>query len=395
MGLCPKTEAGRPRADYRGWVSTARLSRIAPELALATALLAAVAVEFHRRLDLSVLLAASLVAMPISIRLIRPVVAAAVAVGGLIWFAHTRAVSPDGFPIAPVVAWGLVLWAVGSRCRPRTIVLTGIASLAGWAVAVGLAAPAGHLAAGGLFIGCGLLIGRAMGILQFESDTFADEAARLVRERDEWAEQAVRAERRRIARELHDVISHSISVMGIQAGAVRTVLRPDQVREAEALLQVEQTGRETIAEMARLLGLLRNDGSNEEASTQGLGRADRLVRHFQEAGLDVHLTVGEELGHLAAGVDLAGYRILQEALTNILKHAPRAHAAARVTRTANTITIHVVDDGDGHGASVAMTGHGLLGMRERAELYGGKLTARPRPEGGFEVRATIPVTGQP
>ena len=370
-------------------------SRAAPELALAVAMLAGVLAEFHGRLDPSVVAAAVLVAMPIVARLYRPLWAAAVTAGGLVWFVHTGAVPQNAFPITPVVAWGFVLWAVGSRCRPRTVILTAVASLAAWAAIVGVAAPVGHLAAGALFIACGLLIGRAMGVLQFESDAYEEEAARLAREQDERAQLAVLEERRRIARELHDVISHSISVMGVQAGAVRMVLRPEQVREANALQQVEQTGRETMAEMARLLGLLRRDESHVDVSTQGLARAERLVRDLREAGLDVTCVVEGDCGHLPAGVDVAAFRILQEALTNVLKHAPRARASACISREGGELRIDVVDDGAGRSASIGATGHGLLGMRERAELYGGTVTAHPRRACGFEVRATIPIVDLP
>ena len=227
----------------------------------------------------------------------------------------------------------------------------------------------------------------------FETDTLEARAAELEHERDEKARTAVAAERARIARELHDVIGHSISVMGVQAGAVRSVLAPELQREREALLAVERTGRDAVTEMRRLLGFLRSD-DDEASPTEPpptLRRLDDLVAEMRRAGLDVDLCVEGELDDLSAGRALAAFRILQEAFTNVLRHAPGAHVRAVLRRSAGELQIAVVDDGNGRSpASPGGGGYGLVGMRERVGLYGGTLQAGPRPERGFAVVARLP-----
>jgi signal transduction histidine kinase len=230
-----------------------------------------------------------------------------------------------------------------------------------------------------------------MNVLQFESDLFAERASALERERDERAQEAVADERRRIARELHDIIGHSISVMGVQAGAVRSVLRPDQHRERDALLSVERTGRQAIAEMRRLIGLVRMEAAQAGAPTPTLRAAEDLVDGLRRAGLTVELHLCGDLSDLPPGPDLSGYRILQEALTNALKHAPTSKVDATITCNPQALQIAVVNDGHDAATGAADTGHGLLGMRERAALYGGDLHAGPRPGGGFEVHVRIPL----
>jgi signal transduction histidine kinase len=180
--------------------------------------------------------------------------------------------------------------------------------------------------------------------------------------------------------------------MGVQAGAVRRVLRPEQEREREALLAVEQTGREAVAEMRRLIGLLRTEDDGISGPSPSLARVEQLASEMRQAGLAVELRVEGDLGALPPGADLAGYRIVQEALTNALKHAPGAHVTAAVRADGRELAIEVLDDGSGSAAAAnGHLGHGLLGMRERTSLYGGELTAGPRPDGGFRVHARIPI----
>jgi signal transduction histidine kinase len=246
---------------------------------------------------------------------------------------------------------------------------------------------------GVLVTACGLLIGRAMSALRFESDVFVKQALVLQQERDERERQAVVDERRRIARELHDVIGHSISVMGVQAAAVRSILREDQVRERDALLAVERVGREAVAEMSRVLGLLRADLPAVDSPTPTLRRVAELAADVRNAGLRIDLVADGDFSQVPAGVDLAGYRIVQEALTNVLKHAPAARVTASVTCAAGWLDLRVVDDGAGatRDSSPPGGGRGLIGMRERTALYGGELVARPAQAGGFEVRARLPL----
>jgi len=342
-----------------------------------------------------VLLASVLVAFPLAVRLVQPLASVGAVSLGIVGLAAAGAFAPNDFATFPVIAMGFALYAVGSRCSWPVMMTAAALALGAWAVAVGFSAPVARLGVGAAFTFSALLIGRAMGVMRFESDVHAEVSARLARERDERAAEAVRVERRRIARELHDVIGHSISVMGVQARAVRRVLRPEQERERQALLHVEQAGRDAVAEMQRLLGLLRAEAAALDGLTPRLCHADRLVADLRRAGLDVQLTPSEDLHDLPPGLDLAAFRILQEGLTNTLKHAPSACVHAAVTRSPGLLAIDIVDDGAGLTDRPELEpGHGLLGMRERAALYGGELEARPRPGGGFEVHARLPWVAQ-
>jgi len=337
--------------------------------------------------------AALLITVPLVLRLRYPVAVLAVVVAGVI---VTAALGGDGpsVPVFPLIAVLLALYAVGSRTRGIRLGLAAIATFAGLFAAGLLAgADAGGGAAVALLVTTGgLVIGGALGVLRFESELFDQRASELEREREQLAREAVAQERRRIARELHDVIGHSISVMGVQAGAVRSVLHADQVRERDALLAVERTGRQAVGEMRRLIGLLRPDDDGVGDPTPSLRRAVQLAAELRDAGLPVRLSVEGDLSRLSAGVDLAGYRILQEALTNAMKHAPGANVKAHVSCDAHDLEVEVIDDGiAGRQPASDHVGHGLLGMRERVSLYGGTLDTGPGPNGGFTVRARIPL----
>ena len=210
--------------------------------------------------------------------------------------------------------------------------------------------------------------------------------------REQRAAQAVAEERNRIARELHDVLGHSVSVMTVQASAVRRRLAPDQAAEREALEAVESTGREALAEMRRMVGVLRHDGHETgREPPPGLGQVDRLAEQFRAAGLPVRLTVTGSPQALAPGLDLTAYRLLQEGLTNALRHATApTRVDVGVTYGADCLELLVRDDGRAVGPSPE-PGHGLLGMRERVSVYGGRVEARPLAVGGFELLAALPL----
>ena len=219
-------------------------------------------------------------------------------------------------------------------------------------------------------------------------------AVELVAEREAQATAAVAEERTRIARELHDVIAHSISVMTIQAGAARLLLDDEPDRAEEALAHVEDTGRETLSEMHRLLGVLRTDTAdgNRLEPRPSLERVEALVSDYRQAGLQIDLEIVGERRTLPSGLDLAAYRIVQEALTNTLKHAGAAKVSVRIAFGRDGVTIDVVDNGTPNGsANGTGGGHGLVGMRERTAIYGGSLVAGPRPGGGFAVSARLPI----
>jgi signal transduction histidine kinase len=222
-----------------------------------------------------------------------------------------------------------------------------------------------------------------------------DRAARLERERDAQARVAAVAERARIARELHDVIAHNVSVMVVQADGASYALATDPGRAREALAAISATGRQALAEMRRMLGVLRReeDGPTELRAPQpGVGELGELLDQARMAGLPVSFTVEGVPRPLPGGVALAAYRIVQESLTNTRKHAgPVASASVVLRYSADTVVLAISDDGRGAAAPDG-AGHGLTGMRERVAMYGGSVAAGPRSGGGFEVVATLPLT---
>ncbi|SDX57431.1 Signal transduction histidine kinase [Amycolatopsis xylanica] len=200
-------------------------------------------------------------------------------------------------------------------------------------------------------------------------------------------------ERVRIARELHDVVAHSISVMTLHAGGARRLLRSDQRAEHDALEVVEQTGRQAQEEMQRVLQLLRTPLDEPPVDVPRLTDAAELLRPACAAGLTARLHVIGEPRALEPGVDLSCYRILQEALTNVLKHAKATRVDATIHYEPRAMRLEITDDGSAASGKPCGTGHGLIGMRERAALYGGTLEAGPLPERGFRITATIPTAG--
>ena len=272
--------------------------------------------------------------------------------------------------------------------------VAGLAFVIGIAALVELNAPTGKV---GDFIWDAItftvawVIGFAVGEKYREVDEAKERAAAAEREREERARRAVADERVRIARELHDVVGHSVSVMTVQASAVRRLLDQDQERVSEALQVVEQTGREALAEMRRMVGVLRHAEDGPALAPQpSLEQIERLVEHTRNAGLPVDLRVEGDPVELPTGIDLTAYRLVQEGLTNAIKHARAQRAEVLVRYAAGHVEVTVSDDGQGGGDGDG-GGHGLVGMRERVSVYGGKLEAGARPEGGFRLRATLPV----
>jgi signal transduction histidine kinase len=214
--------------------------------------------------------------------------------------------------------------------------------------------------------------------------------AGLVRERQEKDLTAVAEERNRIARELHDVVGHSVSLMTVQASAVRRLMRPDQEKERAALETVEAAGREALTEMRRMVGVLRSgDAAPNLAPPPTLDQLDRLVDNFRQAGLDVVLEADGERGIVPPGLDLTAYRLVQEALTNTLRHAGATRAVVHLGYCETALRISIRDDG--HGPNGSPPGTGLLGMKERVAVYGGTLVSGAAEGGGFELRAELPL----
>ena len=223
-----------------------------------------------------------------------------------------------------------------------------------------------------------------------------ERAAQLEREQAAEAGRVVAEERTRIARELHDVVAHRVSMMTVQAGAAKTVAADDPESASQAMEAVEKAGRQVLGELRQLLGVLRPEVDADGLGPQpGLAEVPRLVEQLEEAGLNVSLTMDVAQIDFPTSVDLSAYRIVQEALTNALKHAgPKAHTEVRLTTDNSEVTIEVLDNG--HGATILPgSGHGILGMRERALLLGGSLEAGPRAGGGFRVVAHLPIVAEP
>lgn len=202
-------------------------------------------------------------------------------------------------------------------------------------------------------------------------------------------EQAAEEERLRIARELHDVVAHNVSLIAIQAGAARM----SGGSSTEALRSIETTARDTLAELNRLLGVLRKDPSGAARAPQpGLAQVDSLVKPARDAGLDVTVKVSGEERPLPAALDLSAYRIVQEAMTNVLKHAQASRVEVGIDYAPEALVLTISDNGAGPRVTpVASSGHGLIGMRERVDLFGGDLNTASSSLGGFTVRATLPV----
>jgi signal transduction histidine kinase len=209
------------------------------------------------------------------------------------------------------------------------------------------------------------------------------------------AERAVASERSRIAREMHDVVAHSMSVIAVQAAAGREIVHADPYRAATVFATIEEVGRESLAELRRMLGVLRDTGDSGTALSPQPGIADipGVVAQSSTSGVTTELVIEGQQRALAPGIELAAYRVVQEALTNVLKHAgPSTSAVVRIAYGTNELTVAVSDDG--RGAATALpggSGHGLIGMRERVEIYGGTFSAGARPGGGYDVLAVLPI----
>jgi signal transduction histidine kinase len=216
-------------------------------------------------------------------------------------------------------------------------------------------------------------------------------AATLDAERERAAAAAVGEERARIARELHDVVAHGVSMIVVQAQGGARMVRIEPREAEEAFAAIERTGRQSLTEMRRLLGMLRTADERAALVPQpGVERLGVLIEGVRSAGLPVDLRVEGATSALPPGVDVSAYRIVQEALTNALKHAGPARAQVRVRYLANAVELEVSDDGAGARARGGASGHGLIGMRERVSVYGGRLEVGAPPSGGYLIRARLP-----
>ena len=322
-----------------------------------------------------------------------PVAAITVACGALVLYAVGRYNTYPGLPIFVLVA-GISLHST----RRRALLAAGLAAVA-LSVAVGLqperVATASTWVASLLAVAVAWLWGENLRNRRARWAAMEERARRLEAEREERDRQAVTAERLRIARELHDVVAHSMSVIAVQSGVANHVIdsRPAQARQA--LATIEATSRGALVELRRLLGVLRQ-GDDPVASLEpnpGMAELGRLADQIRSAGVEVELKVEGEPGDLPPGVDLSAFRIAQEGLTNVLKHGGGV-ARVLVRYSPGAVAVEIADDGRaGAGEAPAEgTGHGLIGMRERVAVFGGELTAGPVPGGGYRMAARLPYT---
>jgi len=247
-----------------------------------------------------------------------------------------------------------------------------------------------YVFASAIFVGA-WLAGFMVRERRLRAETLEERTVELEQDQEARARAAVAEERARIARDLHDVVAHSMSVIVVQAGAERLALPAELVSTREVLASIEQTGRQGLVEMRRLVEMLRQDDEELALAPQpSVAHLGLLVEQVREAGLPVELLIEGEPAQLPPGIDLSAYRIVQEALTNALKHAGPARALVTVRYRPGHLELEVADDGSGTGEGGGGR-HGLVGMHERVAVFGGVLAAGRRAEGGYLLRATLPL----
>lgn len=334
--------------------------------------------------------AALLMTVPLAWRRRTPLLVVAVVMTALA--AQSLLLAPSApYPDSELVPLLLAVYSVAAHGKGRAPVLgatvSGVAGLV-WVGVDDFFLPL--VAFGGAWL-AGTLVQKR----QLYADALEDRTRVLEREREANVRMAAAEERVRLARELHDVVGHSVSVMVVQAGAERLAIGEERPDTREALLAIERTGREALAEMSRLLGLLRKEGEALAlAPRPSLAQLDALVQTVRDAGVPILLSVEGEPSSLPPGVDVSAYRILQEALTNVVKHAGPAEATVVVRYGTREVEVEVADDGRGALAGNG-AGYGLAGMRERVQLHGGTLEAGTGTRGGFVVKARLPVETVP
>lgn len=365
-------------------------------LALAIATFSLVSAQnSHVRLDFLSVPLLLLQTLPIAVRRRDPmrvlyVTGAAITAYSLMGYADTN----DGLGI--FIAFYTVAANMPRRRATIAAAITAVGifiSFASYAAANSLTGWTYSMTSTYISFGIAWLIGDNLRVRRAYTRELEERAVDLVREREDKAAQAVTEERARIARELHDVVAHYVSVMVVQAGGARRIVDKDPEAAKGALEAVESAGRTALTEMRRMLEVLRADDPGM-GPQPGLGEIERLVQQVRDAGLPVELELAGEVCCLPAGMDLAAYRIVQEALTNSVKHGGKATASVKVVYSPDTLEIEVVDDGRGAAALLLAGdsgGHGLIGMKERVGLFGGTLEAGPVLTGGYRVFARMPL----
>jgi signal transduction histidine kinase len=338
------------------------------------------------------LLVALGMALPLLARRTHPVAAAAAgAAGGLILVLFLTSPPELGPPVFALIAhsYSTGVHADGAASK------TGLALIAGTILVVCLIdTPEDILFPFFVFGVAPWAIGRVIRTQTALARELAEQEARVRALREQEEASAVASERARIARDLHDVLAHSLSVMVVQASGARRALDKNPAAAVEAAGLIETSGRDALVELRRLFGTVRRGEVESLEGSPGLDSIEALVARARHAGLPATLRVEGEPVELGAGADMAAYRLVQEALTNALKHAGSSTTEVYVRHRPDGVSIDVIDEGDGHppvNGDALSGGHGLVGMRERMNLYGGKVEAGPREGGGFAVRAYLPL----
>ncbi|QNP62581.1 sensor histidine kinase [Streptomyces genisteinicus] len=317
----------------------------------------------------------------------------------VLWTAY---IALGSWPVVNSLAAQLALYTVAATRPLRTAVTAGAGVGAVW-VYGGFTAPGGSVAAAaalGVVVPAVLVrFGQSARESERRGRRLAELAAQLRAERDVKAERAVADEQARIARELHDVIAHHMSVIAVQSGLAHYVFDTDPGAARKALVTIAGTSSEALEEMRRMLTLLRAGDNTPESYTPmpTLGGLGEMAARMREGGVDVELVLDGRARSLPPGVELCAYRVVQEALTNVLRHARPAGAVVQVRYGPHHLMVTVTDDGPGPdpAGSGDGGGHGLIGMRERAKLYGGTVTTGPGPDGGFRVQLVLPTSSPP
>ena len=371
--------------DRRGYLVDGAVGLAA--FALSAAILTAAGADPGTR-DPDVLALALVAAHSASVVLRRPRPVAAVALSLASGFAYAAAKYPPA--LVPVVL--LTVYSAAARLpeRPsrRLLVVAFVVSAVASTVGPGPTNTSVPLLVAGAWF-----LGHSVRARRLYTETLEAKNRELELAQHELARQAVTEERLRIARELHDVVAHSMSVVAVHAGTGRMVASADPAAAEQALATIEATTRSALGEMRRLLGVLRSSDGEPAAlePAPGLADLDRLVADVERSGLHVQLRIDGDRTEVPPGVDLSAYRVVQEALTNVIKHAGPAAVTVEVSYDGAGVTVDVADDGRGAAAPALPGGHGLVGMRERVAVHGGELDAGPRESGGFRVVARFPL----
>lgn len=381
----------------RGWVTLAPMTRpprtdLLLALGLAALSLLQVTVVYPIASPAVGVIVALATTLPVAWRRTHPVEATVAA--SLAWVIPT-----DGYLFLGYVVAFLLYYSLAAYVGPSRTVIA-VASL-GVVLSIVSAALRGDVT--GEYFGAlpavvlPTTVGRVVRRLREQTEQLAELTVHLERERERAEHAAVAEERGRIARELHDVVAHGVSVIAIQADAAEAALDRDPELARAPLRTIRRSAKEALEEMRHLLGVLREDGDGGELAPQpGLGQLGELVEHARGAGVDVTLAIDGEPRAVAPGLDLSAYRIVQEGLTNVRKHAAGAPAYVHLTWAPRELALEVRDDGAGGGDIMPNgSGHGLVGMRERVRLHGGELRAGPVDGGGFAVRARLPLEERP